>query len=169
MSGKTKSGITQSETLPELVAVREFDAPRELVFAAWTDPAHFPHWFCPEGFETILCEMDVREGGYYRIHWRDKKGNVYPNKAVYHEVTPPSRLVYADTWDDDRPDNEEVVGTVTFEDIGGRTRMTSRSLFKNHDHLERIKAMGVEAGWAMFLDRLATYLADQQGSRDVRG
>lgn len=159
-----KTPITQTETLPELVSVRDFDAPRELVFAAWTDPAHFPNWFCPPGFETVLCEMDVREGGVYRIHWRDAQGNTYPNKAVYREVTPPSRLVYEDSWDDDRPENEAVVVTVIFEDLGGRTRMTSRSLFANHDHLERIKAMGVEAGWALFLDRLAVHLAEQQGN-----
>ena len=152
------AAVTQTADLPELVSVREFDAPRELVFAAWTDPAHFPNWFCPEGFKTVLCEMDVRTGGGYRIHWQDKKGTIYPNKAEYREVTPPRRLVYADTWDDDRPENEEVVVTVTFEDLDGRTRMTSRSLFTNNDHLERIRAMGVEAGWAMFLDRLAAYL-----------
>lgn len=152
--------IRQTPTLPELVSVREYDAPRELVFAAWTDPEHFSNWFCPQGFETVLCEMDVREGGGYRIHWKDKKGNVYPNKAEYREVTAPSRLVYADTWDDDRPENEEIIVTIEFEDLGGRTRMTSRSLFKNHDHLERIKAMGVEAGWAMFLDRLERHLAE---------
>ncbi len=150
----------QAEALPELVMVREFDAPRELVFAAWTDPEHFANWFCPDGFKTVLCEMDVREGGSYRIHWQDKKGNVYPNKAVYREVSPPDRLVYVDIWDDDRPDNDEVIATILFEDLGnGRTRLTSRSLFQNHDHLERIKAMGVEAGWAMFLDRLAAYAA----------
>ena len=158
------NGITRSETLPELVAVREFDAPRELVFKAWTDPAHFPHWFCPPGFETVLCEMDVRVGGFYRIHWRDGKGTIYPNKADYREVIPPEKLVYADSWDDDRPENEPVVVTVTFEDLGGRTRMTSRSLFQNSDHLERIKAMGVEAGWALFLDRLAAHVADMAGA-----
>ncbi len=153
-------GNTGTDALPELVMTREFDAPRELVFAAWTDPNHFPNWFCPDGFETILCEMDVREGGFYRIHWRDRQGNVYPNKAVYHQVKAPEKLVYADSWDDDRPQNEEVIATVTFEDLGnGRTRMVSRSLFKNHDHLERVRAMGVEAGWAMFLDRLNAYLA----------
>ena len=152
--------IDQSEALPELVMVREFDAPREQVFAAWTDPAHFPNWCCPDGFETVLCEMDVREGGTYRIHWQDKKGTIYPNKAVYHEVKAPERLVYADSWDDDRTENEQVIATITFEDLGnGRTRMVSRSLFKNHDHLERVKAMGVEAGMAMFFNRLETYLA----------
>lgn len=157
-----KTPILQSEDLPELVSVREFDAPRELVWKCWTDPEHFPHWFCPKGFTTTLCEMDVRQGGGYRIHWQDKQGNTYPNKAEYREVTPPGRLVYADTWDDDRPENEEVVVTVIFEDLGGRTRMTSRSLFSSHDHLERIKAMGVEAGWAMFLDRLDTFLGELQ-------
>lgn len=155
--------IQKTAGLPELVSVREFDAPCALAFAAWTDPDHFPRWFCPDGFTTVLCEMDVRIGGGYRIHWEDKQGNVYPNKAKYLEVTPTSRLIYADTWDDDRPENEEVVVTVDFEDIGGRTRMTSRSLFTNSDHLERVKAMGVEAGWAMFLNRLADHLAQQQG------
>lgn len=156
--------IEKTANLPQLVSVREYDAPRELVFAAWTDPEHFPKWFCPEGFQTVLCEMDVRNGGGYRIHWQDKKGNIYPNKAEYREVTPPSRLVYADTWDDDRPENEEIEVTVEFEDLGGRTRMTSRSLFKNNDHLERIKAMGAEAGWAMFLERLAAHLAQHKSA-----
>lgn len=156
----------QSENLPELVSVREYDAPRELVFAAWTDPEHFQHWFCPLGFETVLCEMDVREGGGYRIHWKDAQGKLYPNKAEYREVTPPSRLVYADSWDDDRPENEEIIVTIEFEDIGrDRTRMTSRSLFKNNDHMARVQAMGVEEGWAMFLDRLEKLLADQKAQK----
>ena len=156
-------GIEQSVTLPELVATRTFDAPRELVFAAWTDAEHFPNWFCPPGFTTVLCEIDLRVGGGYRIHWQDGKGTIYPNKAVYHEIDAPKLLKYSDTWDDDRPENEEVVVTVTFEDLGGRTRMVSRSLFQNHDHLERTRAMGVEAGWAMFLDRLDTYVAGLAG------
>lgn len=68
---------------------RDIDAPRPLVYAAWTEAEHLKHWFVPQGFTTILCEVGARVGGSFRIHWTDKSGAIYPNKGEYLELPPP--------------------------------------------------------------------------------
>src|SRR5215208_1788707 len=80
-----------------IVITRVFDAPRALVFKAWTDPRHVARWWGPKDFTNPVCEMDVRPGGAITIHMRGPDGVMYPSKGVFHEIVEPERLVFSNT------------------------------------------------------------------------
>ena len=84
----------QNTQRKEVTITRLFDAPRALVFKAWTDPKQLAQWWGPHGFTTPVCEVDVRPGGALLIHMRGPDGVVYPNKGVFHEIVEPDRLVF---------------------------------------------------------------------------
>ncbi len=143
----------------QLVITRIIDAPRELVFQAWTEPAHLVRWWGPHGFTTPVCEMDVRLGGTFRITMRSPEGEEYRIKGVYHEILAPERLVYTNGWDEaGRPGGESLV-TLTFSDHAGRTRLTILTEFASVADLETFKGMGVAEGWGESLGRLERHLA----------
>src|SRR5437667_7346301 len=109
----------------ELTITRVFDTPRELVFAAWTDPDQAALWWGPQGFTTISCKMDVRPGGAYRACMRSPEGTRHCRRGVYREVVRPERLVFTFAWEDaDGNPGHEMVITVTFTDVAGKTRLT---------------------------------------------
>src|SRR5690242_1491098 len=103
----------------EVVITRVFDAPRSLVFKAWTEPEHMVKWFGPKDFTATIIVNEVRTGGAYDFHMR---GPNYDDhwKGTYREVVVPERLVF--TW----PAGPESIVTVTFEDLGGKTKLTLR-------------------------------------------
>jgi uncharacterized protein YndB with AHSA1/START domain len=141
----------------EIVLAREFDAPRELVWQAWTDPEHMPRWFGPNGFTTTILSMDVRPGGASRYTMHGPDGTDYPNRVVYQEVVRPERLVYL--LDDDRDDGSDAFHvTVTFEDVNGRTRLTQRMLFATAEQREGVVSFGAVELGKQTLERLAAYL-----------
>src|SRR5262249_17479359 len=78
-----------------VVITRIFDAPRELVFKAWTDPVHVARWWGPKGFTNPVCEIDLRVGGELRIVMRAPDGAEHPMKGVFQEIEPPARLVFS--------------------------------------------------------------------------
>src|SRR5258708_10890203 len=89
---------TDAENL-ELVITRVFDAPRDLVFKAWTDPEHLVRWWGPKGFtSTIMDKIDLRPGAPYRIHMRGPDGDDHWSQGVYREIVDPERLVFAGCW-----------------------------------------------------------------------
>lgn len=150
-----------TETVEErsLTLVREFNAPRELVFKVWTDPKHTAQWWGPHGFTNPVCEMDVRVGGAYRIVMRGPDGAEYPGKGVYLEVVEPERLVMTDAFDQDDKPADETVWTVTFEDIGGRTRLTIHVLCKSAKDRNTLVEMGWREGSTEMLEKLEAHLA----------
>lgn len=148
----------------ELVLTRVFDAPRALVFQVWTDPAHVTHWWGPHGFTTPLetVALDVRPGGKWRIRMLTPDGGEYWMHGVYREIVAPERLVfsYAGSPAPGAPEHETLV-TVTFADLGGRTRMTfQQAVFPTvqdrDDH---------EGGWSECFDELVDYLVELQHAR----
>lgn len=142
----------------EIVITRTFDAPRELVFAAWTDPKHIAHWWGPNGFTTTTHEMDVRPGGTWRFIMHGPDGTDYPNKIAYREVVKPERLVY-DHGSDQEDDPIQFHVTATFDDEGGRTRLTMRSVFATPEARDRVvREYGAIEGGHQTLARLAEYL-----------
>jgi uncharacterized protein YndB with AHSA1/START domain len=140
----------------ELTVTRVFDAPRELVFAAWTDPAQAALWWGPQGFTTISCEMDVRPGGAYRACMRSPESTRHCRRGVYREVVAPERLVFTFAWEDaDGNPGHEMLITVTFAAIGAQTRLTLHqavfeSVAARDDH---------RRDWSSCLERFADYLA----------
>jgi uncharacterized protein YndB with AHSA1/START domain len=152
-NSKARSAIAE----PELLIRRTFRAPRELVFAAWTEPDHLKHWQgAPKGMTVTPYESDIRTGGRYRISMRGSDGSEHWLQGVYREVVPPERLVFTHSWlDGEGKSQKETLVTVTFEERDGKTELTLRQTgFSSETSRD-----GHESGWSSALERLAEYLA----------
>jgi uncharacterized protein YndB with AHSA1/START domain len=139
-----------------LEIVREYKAPRERVFAAWTDPEQAARWWVPQGLALVSCKMDVRPGGGWHRRMREPDGRIVTKWGAYREVVVPERLVftYISEYADGRVDPETLV-TVTLEDLGGRTRLTLRhEAFWSEE--ARVSHVG---GWTGSLERLGQFVA----------
>jgi uncharacterized protein YndB with AHSA1/START domain len=123
--------MTADRTSPlierEVTITRIFNAPRAVVFRAWTDPVQLAQWWGPKGFTNPVCEIDVRIGGALRIHMRGPDGSIYPMKGEFREIVPPERLAFTNIALDEAG-NAILEGftTVTFADDGGKTTLTLR-------------------------------------------
>jgi uncharacterized protein YndB with AHSA1/START domain len=141
----------------EVVITRVFDAPRELVYRAFTDPKLVPEWWGPRDVETIVDVMDVRPGGQWRFLNREASGEEYGFHGVYHDVTPPDRLVY--TFEYEGVPGHCLLETITFEDVDGGTRVTDRAVYQTLEDRDGMVASGMESGARDSMDRLAELLA----------
>jgi uncharacterized protein YndB with AHSA1/START domain len=149
----------QLEKMQTLTTTRIFDAPREVVFQAWTDPKKLQRWWGPKGFTNPVCEVDVRPGGAIRIHMRAPDGTVYPMVGVFHEIVVPERLVFTSSaLDGNGHPLFEVLNTVTFAAEGGKTKLTVRASVSKVKGDAAPHLAGMEQGWSMALDRLAEEL-----------
>ena len=138
-----------------LVLKRVFDAPRELVFKAWTKPEHLARWWGPKDFTLPFCEQDFRVGGAYRYCMRSPEGTDHWVWGEYREIVEPERISF--TWfrDDEKGNitNESLV-TVTLEDLKGKTKLTlHQAVFKTVDDRD-----AHQGGWTQCLDRLGEYV-----------
>ena len=141
----------------EIHIERVFDAPRDRVFAAMTDPQLIPEWWGPRGTTTIVDEMDVRTGGRWRFVTRGSDGNESAFRGAYREVTPPERIVQTFEWE---PMAGHVsVETATFEDLGGRTRLSIVSVVDTMEARDAMIASGMETGVVEGYERLDELLA----------
>ncbi len=144
---------------PEIVMSHVFDAPRELIFRALTDPQLIPRWWGPRHLTTTVEQMDLRPGGGWRFVQRDAEGNVFAFHGVYQEIVPPERVV--DTFEfEGIPPGHAVVETMTLEDLGGgKTRLTTRSVYQSIEDRDGMLQSGMEGGATESLVRLAELLA----------
>lgn len=142
----------------ELVLTRVFNAPRTLVYKAWTEPKHVAQWWGPKGFTNPLVELDVRPGGIWRIHMQGPDGTIYPSKGVYQEIVPPEKLVMTDGFDQDPKPAQDMIWTVTFDEVENKTQVTIRVRCATIADREKIKEMGWREGTTQMLERLADYL-----------
>jgi uncharacterized protein YndB with AHSA1/START domain len=151
---------SSAESKPEalaLVITRIFDAPRELVYKAWSEPARMAQWMGPRGFTTTVVKMDARPGGTYRFHMRGPDGADHWQQGVYREIVEPERLVCTYAWADaaGNPTRPETLLTLTFEDLGGKTKLTLHQAV-----FESVTARDLhQGGWTSSLERLGEYLA----------
>lgn len=144
----------------ELTITRILDAPRDLVFKAWTDPQHMAQWWGPKGFTNPVCDMDVRPGGKIRIHMRAPDGVVHPMTGVFNEFVPPERLVFTAVAEDMAGNPLlEALTTVTFAEHGGKTKLTVQASAVGLAPTAPQMLAGMEAGWNQSLDRLAALVA----------
>ena len=144
----------------ELVVTRVFDAPRELVFKAWTDPKIVAQWWGPHRFTNPVCELDARPGGAIRIHMRGPDGTVYPMTGTYQEIVEPERIVFTSAALNASGNAMfEVLTTVTFAEEGGKTKQILRTRVIKSTAEAAPYLAGMEAGWTQSLDRLTAYLA----------
>jgi uncharacterized protein YndB with AHSA1/START domain len=141
----------------ELVLRRLLNAPREMLFRCWTEPALLTQWFTPPPFQTIAAETDVRAGGASVITMRGPDGTEYPNRGVYLEVVPNERLVFTDAFTRAWEPSEKPFTTVilTFEDAGnGQTHYTARVRHWSVADCETHEKMGFHAGWGVATTQL---------------
>ena len=144
----------------EITITRVFNAPRALVFKAWTDARELAQWWGPKGFTNPVCELDVRAGGAIRIHMRSPDGSVYPMKGEFREIVPPERLVFTNIAVDaaDKPIIEGLT-TVTFIERGGKTTMTLQTRGRAVVDYAVGYLQGMEMGWSGSIDKLEILLA----------
>jgi uncharacterized protein YndB with AHSA1/START domain len=135
-----------------LVIKREFDAPRDLVFRAWTEPRHLIHWYGPAGFTVTHAERDARPGGAWRSCMRSPEGADHWVGGVYREVVPPERLVFTHVWESPgHAIGHETICTVELSDAG--TRRTAMVFRQDHIESEASRD-GHAGGWGGAFDRL---------------
>lgn len=140
----------------EIILERTFDAPRELVFDAFTDPAHIGQWWGPNGFRTTTERMDLRPGGVWQHVMHGPDGTDYPNYIVYEEVERPARL----SWQHGTREGEPFIfhATVTFEERDGGTVVTLRQEHPSKEARAHVIEFGAIEGGRNTLDRLAAHL-----------
>jgi uncharacterized protein YndB with AHSA1/START domain len=158
MVAKKKGGGALTVTMPsdrEIVMTRVFDAPRRVVFEAWTKPEHVVHFFGPYGSTMAECEIDLRAGGTYRYVIRHK-GKDVGTRGVYREIVRPERLVVVEGMDD-FPDQESFV-TATFTEEDGQTTLTSHIVYASVEARDAVVDMGMPEGAGQMFDRLAEHL-----------
>ena len=139
----------------ELVITRLIDAPRTLVFKAWTQPEHIARWWGPRGFTAIACQMDVRINGAYRFGMRSPVGIQFWKRGVYREIVEPERIVFTFAWEDaDGKPGLELLTTVTFIEEGTKTRLTlHQAQFTTTQWRDEHVS-----GWTSCLERFADYI-----------
>lgn len=139
---------------PVLVLEYHIDAGKEAVYTAWTDLSLFQKWFCPPGFSIAKAEMVPEVGGFFRIHMKSPEGQIYPTKGEYISLEKANRIVYKDSWDDDRMDNEPIVTEVQFEQNGSKTTMKLYSSFATIKQKDKVLNSGIIEGWKLFFNNL---------------
>ena len=165
-----KKSAAHTMTMPadrEVLITREFDAPRELVFQAWTDPAHLTRWYAPSGCSIEFRKIDVRPGGTFHSCIRTPDGHHCWCIGTYREVVAPERIVQTMVISDENGNSveptdagmdpawpRETILTVTFVEQEGRTKLTLRQTVGE----ELAKRTGAYPSWLNMLDRLAEEL-----------
>ena len=145
----------------ELVITRTFDAPRSLVFKAWTEREHLMRWSAPRGFDVIESTGDLRTGGRWRAGMRSPEGVEYWLGGVYREIVPDERLVFTHKWEEENA--VETLVTVVLAERDGETEMSFRQTgFRSVESRD-----GHEGGWSEAFDRLGEHLNMSQ-DRDAK-
>jgi uncharacterized protein YndB with AHSA1/START domain len=148
-----------------IVLHRTFDAPRPLVFQMFTEPRHLAQFWGPKITHVSVCAVDLRVGGAFRVDMGDKDGAVYSCTGTYREIVPPERIVYAATTADDNPCGAGLpprsIVTLTFDAIGGRTKLTVHAQLQSRADRDAAIAGGFSTGWNDSFDRLAELLANR--------
>lgn len=140
----------------EIVSERVFDASRERVFEAYTDPDLIPQWWGARRMTTIVDQLDVRPGGAWRFVCREDNGDEQGFRGTFREITPDERIVQTFEWEG--MPGHVIVETLTLEDLGGRTKVTGTSLFHTTEERDGMFASGMESGLTESYDRLAELL-----------
>src|SRR5258707_2501016 len=149
--------VVTTSPADELVLTGDLAAPRAKIFAAWTDAGLASRWWAPRIFTPLSCEMDVRPGGAWCRRMRAPDGTVVTKWGIYREVAAPERLAFTYRTESAGVTDSETLVTVTFADLGNRTRLTLR-----HTAFESDAArLDHQGGWTGVLERLSTFIATE--------
>jgi uncharacterized protein YndB with AHSA1/START domain len=164
-----KKNISKKEQEEKVLITRVFDAPRDDVFKAWTDCESLMRWWAPKDFTTPSCRIDLQPQGVFHYCMRSPEGRDYCGKTVYSEIVRPERIVYTDSFADEEGNVVpatyygmsadfplEMLVTVTFEESGGKTKLTLQHALGSTPASERDLC---QQGWSEMLDKLAGDLA----------
>jgi uncharacterized protein YndB with AHSA1/START domain len=160
-----KSTVDAEVTLPsdrEIRFTSILKHPPRLVFAAWTQPEHLSRWWGCEGGTLPVCEGDLRVGGAWRRVLRMADGSEHPFKGIYREIVPHQRLVYTECYDKPQIGSPEWLTTVTFEDLGGTTRLTHSILHRSREARDGHLRSGMEDGAQHQMRRLDEHVAEME-------
>jgi uncharacterized protein YndB with AHSA1/START domain len=163
------ASVVQIDSKHDLVLERFVDVPKELVWAAWTEPEHLKKWFTPAPWTTVEAEIDLRPGGIFRTTMRSPEGQEHGSAGCYLEVIPNERLVWTSALGPGyRPiiklgasdSCEELYFTaiITLETHGAGTKYTAIAIHGDEATAERHKAMGFYEGWGTALDQLVAFV-----------
>jgi uncharacterized protein YndB with AHSA1/START domain len=157
MPARSDAFVTDS---PEraLIIERIFDAPPELVFKCWTEPQHLARWIGPaQDLNATILACELRVGGSYRVHMLGLDGQDHWQQGIFREIVPPERIVRTYCWTDaqGRPMLPETLLTATFDDLGGRTKLTLHQAVFESTNARDLH----QGGWSSALDKLADYIA----------
>jgi len=157
----TTSDLASDSADREIVLSRVVNAPRELVWRAFTEPGHVVHWWGPRGFSTTIKKMDFRIGGVWEHVMRGPDGTNYPNKSVFKDIVPLETIVYSHGGGREDGRGASFVATWTFEDAGAtQTKLTGRMVFPTVEARDRVvREYGAIEGGNQTLERLSEYLA----------
>jgi uncharacterized protein YndB with AHSA1/START domain len=158
MATANRVGVTTFTTPSdrEIVMTRVVDAPRRLVFDAWTKPEHLPHWLLgPSGWTMPVCEIDLRPGGAYRYVWRRSDGTEMEMGGMYREIAPPERVVCTESWGGDWP---ETINTLILTEKDGKTTISLTALYPSKEARDAALKTGMKDGATESFDRLVEYL-----------
>ena len=147
-----RSSETKTASDRELVITRVFDAPRELVFKAWTEPERVLQWLGPKDFTSLEFDMDNRPGGKWRGRMRGPDGTEYSNSGTVRGFVEPEQIAFSFAWSDNPNDENEI--TITFAEVDGKTEMT----FRQGPFPTTESRDGHSGGWNQSFDKLAAYL-----------
>lgn len=151
----TRSAKVTTPSERDIVITRTFDAPRTVVFEAWTKAEHVTKWWDPSGTPLSVCEIDLRPNGAFRWVTRGPDGSEYSFTGTYREISAPARLVFTTRMS---PSGSESVGTLVFSEHGGKTTLTITIACNSMADRDALLRMRVDVGTVRTLDNLAEYL-----------
>ena len=159
----------QTDSKLDLVLERVVDVPKELVWAAWTNPEHLKKWFTPVPWQTVGCEIDLRPGGIFRTVMRSPEGEEFDSSGCYLEVIPNEKLVFTSALGPGyRPlirvaQNESCAdlyftAIITLESVGNQTKYTATAIHGDEASSKKHEGMGFYQGWGTALDQLVAFV-----------
>jgi uncharacterized protein YndB with AHSA1/START domain len=170
MADKKLGGSTMSKTeyviepgKQEILITRMFDAPRELVFKAFTDPELIKEWWGPRELSTTIDKFEPRKGGEWRFIQRDAAGNEYGFHGVHHDVVAPERIVT--TFEFEGVPGHVLLQTAAFESIGQKTKLVTQSIYQSVADRDGMVASGMKRGSDDSMDRLSELLETMKPRR----
>jgi len=160
---KNETKIIAEPGKQEILITREFDAPRELVFIAYTDPKLYEQWIGPRGLEITLEKFESKNGGSWRYIQRDEEGNEFAFHGVNHEVLVPERIIGTFEFEGLPESGHVILETARFEALAdNRTKVTSQSVFLSVEDRDGMIQSGMEEGMNESYERLDELLEKMQ-------
>jgi uncharacterized protein YndB with AHSA1/START domain len=156
MVNKSRTARITTPSDREIVITRDFDAPRRVVFDAWTKAEHVARWWDPSRIPLAVCEIDLRPNGAFRFVHQGPEGRAHSFSGVYREIAAPARLVFTAR---SSPAGPESVGSLVFSEQEGRTTVTMTIACQSKADRDALLKMRVDVGTTRTLDNLDDYLA----------